>query len=64
MGDCLKQKIGVNPGHDIIENDGQSPLHSALDEPSGRRFYYIQNPEKKEPPDNRCERPGQEGHGD
>lgn len=64
MGDCLKKKIGVHPGHDIIENDGQSPMHATLDESSGRRFYYIQNTEKKESPDDRGECPGQEGHGD
>lgn len=64
LGDRLQQNIRVYPGYGIVENDSQSSLHLAVDKFGWRRFYYIQNPEKKESPDDGCERAGQEGHRD
>jgi hypothetical protein len=64
LGDRLQQEIRVYPGYGIIENNSQSSLHLPVDKFGWRWLYYIQNPEKKESPDDRCERAGQEDHSD
>ena len=51
MGDCLEQKIGIDPGHDIIENDRQSSLaFGARSDPAGGGFIISKIRKKRNPP--------------